>query len=801
VEKENAMSFNASSRWWGRCAVVLAWLMPTGDRGAEADFVYDAQDRYTAIAGSVVQYDPLEEYHWDEWEPADDFAPFDSLLYDGTQIGIWYAYTSAAQVSILNDNAITATGDSWVDASGEVEDEGFGGGVGNSRCEVTFHVDTPTGIILSGSLHGYPGPESAPAYVSLRENQTPIFVEEVWANDPVEILCIHTLLPGMSYKFTTKCSAEYPIAEPPLSQGHSGGRRSEVESGFDLELTVLEEWIDCNDNGIHDWQEIYDGSAADCNENWVPDECDIADGTSEDCNENSIPDECDIADGTSEDCNSNGRPDECDIADGTSEDLNENGVPDECEFECEANELQKVLASDGVEDDAFGFDAVVEGELAVVGAPGGSGAHVGAAYVFRWDGAGWIEQIKLLASDGEDGDNLGSSVAISGETVVVGAPKEDHGGSSNLGAAYIFERNHGGPDNWGEVAKLIADDGYSDDEFGISVAIDGDIAVVGIEGYNNGPNRYGAAYIFYRDQGGPDNWGFVRKITAGDPDLRSRFGWSVDIKGDLAVVGRPGNKYSEDIGAAYIFGRNEGGPDQWGQLVKRTASDAAEGDFFGWAVAISDDRVIAGADDKAAYILRRDLGGSDNWGQEAGLVGSDAAPNDHYGCDVSIAGSTAIVGAYAGGTGAAYAYRFNGTLWDEQAKLVPSDGGSVDEFGYAVSIDEDAAFIGAIGHEANGPDSGATYVFRGLGDCQPNGVIDVCDIANGTSEDANANGIPDECEGEECPADFDGDGDVDTADLLFLLAAWGTPDGDVDGDNDTDTADLLLLLAAWGECP
>jgi len=83
-------------------------------------------------------------------------------------------------------------------------------------------------------------------------------------------------------------------------------------------------------------------------------------------------------------------------------------------------------------------------------------------------------------------------------------------------------------------------------------------------------------------------------------------------------------------------------------------------------------------------------------------------------------------------------------------------------------------------------------------DCNENGVPDGCDIYNGTSQDANGNGIPDEC---ECPADFDGDGDVDTADLLFLLGAWGTPDGDVDGDGDTDTSDLLALLAAWGDCP
>jgi hypothetical protein len=113
-------------------------------------------------------------------------------------------------------------------------------------------------------------------------------------------------------------------------------------------------------------------------------------------------------------------------------------------------------------------------------------------------------------------------------------------------------------------------------------------------------------------------------------------------------------------------------------------------------------------------------------------------------------------------------FRYDGTGWMEEAKLLASDGAEGDGFGYSVSLSGDTAVIGAYCDDNdNGADSGAAYVFEGV----------------------------------RCPADFDRDGDVDTADLLHLLGAWGTPDGDVTGDGNTDTADLIALLTAWGECP
>ena len=177
-------------------------------------------------------------------------------------------------------------------------------------------------------------------------------------------------------------------------------------------------------------------------------------------------------------------------------------------------------------------------------------------------------------------------MAISGDTVVVGAS----GKNSNAGAAYIFERNAGGVENWGQVKKLTAGDAAAGDWFGVSVAISGDTVVVGaIEEIRNA----GAAYIFERNAGGAGNWGQVKKLIAGDAAAGDYFGGSVAISGDTVVVGAYGkNSYA---GAAYIYERNAGGAGNWGQVKKLTAGDAAADDYFGYSVAISGDTVVVGA--------------------------------------------------------------------------------------------------------------------------------------------------------------------------------------------------------------
>ncbi len=160
---------------------------------------------------------------------------------------------------------------------------------------------------------------------------------------------------------------------------------------------------------------------------------------------------------------------------------------------------------------------------------------------------------KLLASDAQAGDFFGYGVAVSGDTVVAGALYKDTGGIS-AGTAHVFERDQGGADNWGEVKKLTASDAEEFDNFGVSVAISGDSAVVGARVEDVGGSYAGAAYAFQRNNGGAGNWGEVKKLTASDAHAFDLFGVSVAVSGDTAVVGAwHEDAGGNDAGAVYVF--------------------------------------------------------------------------------------------------------------------------------------------------------------------------------------------------------------------------------------------------------
>ncbi len=388
------------------------------------------------------------------------------------------------------------------------------------------------------------------------------------------------------------------------------------------------------------------------------------------------------------------------------------------------NEVRKLLASDAQPEDAFGTSVAVSGDTAIVGADGeDAGGSVrddfGAAYVLQRDRGGpgnWGEVKKLAASDIQAGDHFGASVAISGDIAVVGAWGETAGGAGfAAGAAYVFGRNEGGTDNWGQVAKLTASDAQLGGFFGTSVAVGGDTAIVGADGVDAGS---GAAYIFQRDEGSQDNWGEVKKLTASDAQAGDFFGFSVAIGGDTIAVGSP-QEPSFLTGAAYVFQRNEGSQDNWGEVKKLTASDAQAGNGFGWSVAVSGDAAVVGAPFEgtgaghgAAYVFGRDQGSQDNWGEVAKLTASDAGANDLFGWSAAVSGDTAVVGALredAGGEDAGAAYVFNvperveTELESEFRKLLASDAQAFDGFGLNVAVSGDAAVVSG---------RGGTYIFQ-----------------------------------------------------------------------------------------
>jgi hypothetical protein len=344
--------------------------------------------------------------------------------------------------------------------------------------------------------------------------------------------------------------------------------------------------------------------------------------------------------------------------------------------------------------------------------------------------AGVPEELwKRIASDPGDTDLFGYSVAISGDYAVAGALNHEDVGETNCGAAYVFDRNYGGADNWGQVKMLVASDAADSDYFGCSVAIDGDYVVVGAAFEDSGGTNSGAAYVFYRNQGGTDNWGEVAKLVASDAASSDEFGNSVAISGDYVVVGA---HLEDDIaaanrGAAYVFYRNQGGTDNWGQVAKLTAPVAGIGDQFGISVSISGDNVVVGAhsedglgtDRGAVYVFNRNQGGTDNWGQVKKLTASSPEDAAFFGCSVAVSGDFAVVGAYGedgSGTNRGAAYVFDKDFggadnWGQVAKLTASDGEDIDDYGASVAIDGDYAIVGAYYEDGEGTDRGAAYIY------------------------------------------------------------------------------------------
>jgi hypothetical protein len=349
----------------------------------------------------------------------------------------------------------------------------------------------------------------------------------------------------------------------------------------------------------------------------------------------------------------------------------------------------ELTASDGAEGDYFGSSVAISGSTLGVGADG-SDSGAGAAYVFVSSGSFWSQQAELTASDAAASDEFAQSVAISGSTVVVGAP----GNNASRGAAYVFVLPS-------QQAELTASDGAGSDRFGYSVALSGSTAVVGADGKNSGT---GAAYVFVHTGTG---WSQQAELTASDGAEGDEFGFSVGVSGSTVMVGAPGKNSS--TGTVYVFLHTSAG---WSQKAELTASDHAAGNAFGASVAIDRSTAVVGAPDKssgtgAAYVFVRP---TSSWSQRAELTASDAATDDFFGDSVAISGSTPVIGADGNdsGTGAAYVFLSSGSSWSQQAELIASDGAAGDLFGRSVAISGSTAVIGA---DANSSGTGAAYVF------------------------------------------------------------------------------------------
>jgi len=374
-------------------------------------------------------------------------------------------------------------------------------------------------------------------------------------------------------------------------------------------------------------------------------------------------------------------------------------------------EVAKLTASDAAAGDDFGDRGVaIDGDTIVIGADrdDDAGEDSGSAYVFRTTdgGATYDEVAKLTASDGAAGDLFGHSVAIDGATIVVGAL----GADNESGSVYVFRTSDGGA-SYDQVAKLIAADRAQSDRFGNSVAIDGATVVVGAYWENN---QQGSAYVFHTSDGGA-TYDEITKLTASDAAAYDKFGISVAIDGGTVVVGSYwDDDHGSKSGSAYVF-RMIYGDTTYGQVAKLTAFDGAADDNLGRSVAIAGDTVVVGADHRgsggpgAVYVFLTADGGA-TYGQVAKLTASDAAAGDNFGWSVAIAGDTVVVGTSY--KEAVYVFRTTGSAtYAQAAKLTASDAAANDRFGSTVVIDGGTVVVGAHGNDDAGSDSGSAYVF------------------------------------------------------------------------------------------
>ena len=338
----------------------------------------------------------------------------------------------------------------------------------------------------------------------------------------------------------------------------------------------------------------------------------------------------------------------------------------------------------------------------------------GAVVLYERDPAtgDWAESRRVEAETPVELGFLGQALALQGDTLVVGAPQTRGNAGYAQGAAYVFERDEGGPGQWGFVAQLADETAAALRYFGAAVAIDGDLIAVGASGADGSRGRVylysraagwariktledtaglagdgfgsslalygdtlvagapyvdaaatmadsGAAFVFERDAGGPDQWGLAARLVAGLPDARGRFGSTSAMDGDRIVVIAPyedryvsGQFDAQDVGAAYIFERDEGGPGTWGLAAELRPSDGQLLEYFGRSVALADDRLWAGATNKESgaiddpgilYVYERESGGS--WVEQPKIEAFDAGLDDKFGASISVSGDELAAGA------------------------------------------------------------------------------------------------------------------------------------------------------------
>jgi PKD repeat protein len=375
------------------------------------------------------------------------------------------------------------------------------------------------------------------------------------------------------------------------------------------------------------------------------------------------------------------------------------------------------LVSDGVSDlasrDEIGTAVATDGFVAVVGAPfhdlGGDDA--GAAFVYRLEGGEWIEDGRLVAADAAAGAAFGSSAAVSDNVIVVGAPW-----AGGEGAAYVFQRDGG---RWLETARIEAPAGAEGDAFGWAVALDDGLLVVGAPRTDDGPTiDSGAAHVYARSG---DSWIHESVLLPSAPVASGRFGWSVATTGETIAVGATRSGATAPAAGSVTVFTNTGG---WSEEQVLVGSDTATGDRFGSSVDVGGDVLVVGAPGAggsgAGYVFQRSDG---SWLEGARLTPATGSPGDDCGLDVALLeGAVALGSPAAGAGGRVTIFAGGGSSWQEADALGPTGGGSGSSFGRALGFANGTLVVGAPTDDAMGDSSGVAWLFEGSGSSWDDGI-------------------------------------------------------------------------------
>jgi len=379
--------------------------------------------------------------------------------------------------------------------------------------------------------------------------------------------------------------------------------------------------------------------------------------------------------------------------------------------------IHRIFTDDGLEFDEFGKSVAIDGEWIAVGAHYDNSVqiHTGSVYFYKNSGSGWSYMDEVRGTETTSYDDFGHSVDMAGTYTLIGSPDDQ-----NNGTAYLFARLF---DTWLEVEYLYPVDPTSEDRFGNSVGIQSDWAVIGAPNTSDGLWDTGGVYMFEQAAG----WTYSQKLYASDKAEFDGFGYDVSIDGSYVFVGSPYDDYDSKLnaGSAYIFWRNG---NVWSEWTKLTPVGGGSEDLYGYSVDVKGDYAIIGCpfdddlgeDSGSAYIYKNNLL---IWQFEAKLLAEDGGYEDNFGWSVAIDGDYALVGAagashsYIDYGGAVYIFHNDGTSWNQAWKLSGTSDG--DWLGSSVNLDGDQGIGGAPGwnnfYEV--PDvvnAGAVYVFNDL---------------------------------------------------------------------------------------